>query len=213
MGISGWIRPLLMKEDNATQIVQLRDKLGQQRAITAQAIQLLDFLTHLNITPVEEPEKLAGRQKDRSKPIAEDLHELADRITQKHNVGEKAPVTIPEDTDFAELLERQSAAKSSKARPPRQSSENIDEALVENAQELLRRYMQRLQIEIAKDGNLKPEPPLPTYVYSKEKISLAAIGAGVVALFMGWMSWLSLKVISQGETLAAIAATIETIKK
>lgn len=217
MGIGGWIRPLLMKEDNTAQIVQLKDKLDQQRVITGQVIQLVDFLTNLNIKSEGGEEKISDpdtpdNQKTRHKPIAEGLEELANRISQRHAVGVKAPTPIPEDADFDELLKRQLSSKSSKTKHPQKPSENLDEALVESAQELLRRYMHKMQLEIAEDGSLKPEIPLPTYVYSKEKLSLAAIGAGVIALFTGWMSWLSLKVISQGETLAAIAATIQAIK-
>jgi hypothetical protein len=217
MGIGGWIRPLLMKEDSAAQIIQLKDKLDQQRAITGQVIQLVDFLTNLNITSEGELEKIsdpgaADNQETRQEPITEDLEELASRIKQRHDMGVKAPTPIPEDADFDELLKRQLSSKSSKTKHPQKPSENLDESLVESAQELLRRYMQKMQLEIAEDGSLKPEIPLPTYVYSKEKISLTAIGAGVIALFTGWMSWLSLKVIAQGETLAAIAATIQAIK-
>jgi hypothetical protein len=206
-----------MKEDNTAQIVQLKDKLDQQRAITGQVIQLVDFLTNLNIKSEGELEQRSDpastdNQKARHEPIAEDLEELASRVRQRHDVGVKAPTPIPEDADFDELLKRQLSSKSAKTKRSQTPSENLDDAIVASAQELLRRYMQKMQLEIAEDGTLKPEIPLPTYVYSKEKISLTAIGAGVIALFTGWMSWLSLKVISQGETLAAIAATIHAIK-
>jgi hypothetical protein len=201
MGIDNWKRLLLMKEDNSTQIEQLQWQLNQQRMLTAQVIQLVDLKTKFS---VDSDERLKKKSKC-SPEIYEDTEKVSDFVVNNHNMGVDEPIGVPEESEFVELLEREFGPQ----KPPETSGE--DSTVL--SQEDLRRFIRDLQLELAEGRLEKIERPSPTYKYSKEKISFATVGAGVVALFMGWIGWLSLKVIGQGETLAAIVATVETLKK
>lgn len=215
MGFGDWKRLLLMKEDTSAQIEQLQGRLDQQRMLTEQVIHLFDLKKKNSVDRdilLEEKSNSSTVILNEGRPsrFPEDLAELADCVVKKQRMGVDKTIAIPEDTDIDELLKRKISD-----RP--EASEKLPETSAEdstkNTQEHLRRLIRELQIEIAEDRQEKLKSPSPVFKYSKEKISLATVGAGVIALFMGWVGWLSLKVIAQGETLAAIVATVETLKK
>jgi hypothetical protein len=215
MGIGDWKRLLLMKEDNSAQIEQLQGRLNQQSMLTEKVIHLYDLETKISVDCDERQENKSNCSTvilDESRPnrFSGDLAEVADWVTKKQHAGVDKTIAVPEDTDIDELLKRKISDRPEGSEKPQETSA---EDSTENAREQLRRLKRELQVELAQGRLEKSKNPSPVYKYSKEKISLATVGAGVIALFMGWMGWLSLKVIAQGETLAAIVATVETLKK